>query len=163
MVPSVPFALASSEPTPNVVVTAAGLASAPPAPCRRFSWPSCACAFPVAIPRPPPPDDHDNIIELDLRTQARSVLSDVDAFGLRRQNDKNGAKLSKKEREEIGRSWDVSGDVTAALGRPSPVPARCGACQWVGRFAFRAAGRSQSQPIDSNIRTGEGSRIVHRR
>jgi hypothetical protein len=65
-----------------------------------------------------------------------SALSDVDAFERRRQNGKNGAKLSKKdqarEREEIEHSWDVPGNVarnvdaglsSAILGRPSQAQA----------------------------------------
>ncbi|KAI0305213.1 Dcp1-like decapping family-domain-containing protein [Multifurca ochricompacta] len=75
-----------------------------------------------------PLDDRDDIVELDFADT--SALSDVDAFERRRQNGKNGAKFSKKdkarEREEIERSWDVPGDgqvVQAggqtALGKPS--------------------------------------------
>jgi len=86
-----------------------------------------------------PLDDRDDIVELDFADT--SALSDVDAFERRRQNGKNGGKLSKKdrarEREEIERSWDVPGGVSvnvvnagspqqAGLGRPSPVPARTG-------------------------------------
>jgi len=58
-----------------------------------------------------PLDDRDDIAEPDT-----SALSYVDAFERRRQNGKNGAKQSKKdrvrEREEIERSWNVPGDVS---------------------------------------------------
>jgi hypothetical protein len=59
-----------------------------------------------------PLDDRDDIVELDFADT--SALSDVDAFERQRQNGKNGAKHSKRdrarEREEIERSWDVPGD-----------------------------------------------------
>jgi hypothetical protein len=84
-----------------------------------------------------PLDDRDDIVELDFADT--SALSDVDAFERRRQNGKNGAKMSKKdrarEREEIERSWDVPGKTVTftnntnvdpgllhpGLGRPSAV------------------------------------------
>jgi len=99
-----------------------------------------------------PLDDRDDVVELDFTDM--SALSDVDAFERRHQNGKTGAKLSKKdrasEREEIERSWDVPGDVTAntvyagslqqaGLGRPSPVPART-------EVPASGSGASPSQP-----------------
>src|SRR5262249_22577268 len=58
-----------------------------------------------------PLDDREEIVELDFADT--SALSDADAFERRRQNGRNGAKMSKKdkarEREEIERSWDVPG------------------------------------------------------
>jgi len=42
-----------------------------------------------------PLDDRDDIVELDFADT--SALSDVDAFERRRQNGKNGAKLSKMD------------------------------------------------------------------
>jgi len=122
-------------------------------------------------------DDRDGIIELDFADT--SALSDVDAFERRRQNGKNGAKLSKKdrvrEREEIERSWDVPGDLSVnvvnarspqhtALGRPSPGPARTAVpASGSGGFAFPAVGRSQGQQVQCNICSREGARIVPRR
>jgi len=43
-----------------------------------------------------PLDDHDDIVELDFVDT--SALGDVDSFERRRQNAKDGAKLSKKDR-----------------------------------------------------------------
>jgi len=65
-----------------------------------------------------PLDNRDDIVELDFADT--SALSDVDAFERRRQNGKNGAKLTKKDRARergIERSWDVPGGVTANLKR----------------------------------------------
>jgi hypothetical protein len=81
-----------------------------------------------------PLDDRDDIVELDFADT--SALSDVDAFERHRQNGKNGAKHSKRdrarEREEIERSWDVPGDAqriitnanTNANAATHPSPAR---------------------------------------
>ncbi|KAI9462791.1 Dcp1-like decapping family-domain-containing protein [Lactarius psammicola] len=87
-----------------------------------------------------PLDDRDDIVELDFADT--SALSDVDAFERQRQNGKNGAKHSKRdrarEREEIERSWDVPGDAQRVnananagshptLARLSQAPPRTGA------------------------------------
>ena len=104
-------------------------------------------------------DDRDGIVEVDFADA--SALSDVDGFERRRQNGKNGAKLSKKvrarEREEIEHSWDVPGDVArnidaglspAILARPSQAQAHS-----VGRASGSAASpsrRPQSGPVKAN-------------
>ena len=106
-----------------------------------------------------PLDDSDNIVEFDFADT--SALSDIDAFERRRQNGKNGAKLSKKdrarEREEIERSWDVPGNVArnvdaelspAVLGRESRAQAHA-----VGRANGSTASpspRQQSGPVKAD-------------
>jgi len=80
-----------------------------------------------------PLDDRDDIVELDFADT--SALSDVDAFERQRQNGKNCAKQSKRdrarEREEIERSWDVPGDAQRIIANASthPSPARLSQAQ----------------------------------
>ena len=156
---------APSEPTPTVPVAApASAAPAVPAPrvgtspAPRILVPFHAESSLWPYPRAPL-DDRDDIVELDFADT--SALSDVDAFERRRQNGKNGAKLSKKdrarEREEIERSWDVPGNVPrnvdaglspAILGRPSQAQAHA-----VGRASGSAVSpspRPQSGPVKVN-------------
>ena len=120
-------------------------------------------------------DDRDGIVELDFADA--SALSDVDGFERRRQNGKNGAKLSKKdrarEREEIEHSWDVPGDVACnidavvacdlgeTLTGTGPF---CRACEWVGSLALASPtiGSCQDQSAQCSIRASENPRtIIH--
>ena len=143
--PAVLPTAASSAPTTATVAAAPSPAvSAPrigasPAPRQLVPFHEDSSLWPY--PRAPL-DDRDDIVELDFADT--SALSDVDAFERRRQNGKNGAKHSKRdrarEREEIERSWDVPGDAQRvnantnanpgthpALARLSQAPSRTGA------------------------------------
>jgi hypothetical protein len=112
--PSVPVPVSvphqDSSPAPAVVtVTDAPRTGAALAPRELVPFHTDSTLWPY--PRAPL-DDRDDIVELDFADT--SALSDVDAFERQRQNGKNGAKHSKRdrarEREEIERSWDVPGD-----------------------------------------------------
>ena len=124
-------------------------------------------------------DDRNDIVELDFADT--SALSDVDGFECRRQNNKNGAKLSKKDRarkrEEIERSWDVPGNVVRKIDS-GLVVARdlgetatntgpcCRACEWVGSLALASSttGSCQGQSAQRNARASEKPRtIIHGR
>lgn len=112
--PAVLPTAASSEPSVPVPLDTSPATVAAPSPA--VSTPRTLVPFHAdsslwPYPRAPL-DDRDDIVELDFADT--SALSDVDAFERRRQNGKNGAKPSKRdrarEREEIERSWDVPGD-----------------------------------------------------
>jgi hypothetical protein len=155
---------APSEATPIVPVAASASSLAVAAPSVGTS-PSLRALVPFheessLWPYPSAPlDDRDGIVELGFADA--SALSDVDGFERRRQNGKNGPKLSKKvrarEREEIERSWDLPGDVArnidvgfspAILGRPSQAQAHS-----VGRASGSTASPSrhpQSGPVKTD-------------
>src|SRR5712671_4253967 len=79
-----------------------------------------------------PLDHRDDVVQLDFADT--SALSDVDAFERGRQNDKNGTKLSKKDRarecEEVEHSWGVCGDVTANVVNVGSPHAALGGHHW---------------------------------
>ena len=151
---STPTTLSSHHSSPAVLPTAAS--STPPVPVPQDPDPTTAAVTdaprtgtaltPRALvpfhaestlwPYPRAPlDDRDDIVELDFADT--SALSDVDAFERQRQNGKNGAKHSKRdrarEREEIERSWDVPGDAQRINANISagthPTPARLSQAQ----------------------------------
>ena len=108
-----------------------------------------------------PLDDRDDIVELDFADT--SALSDVDAFERQRQNGKNGAKHSKrdraKEREEIERSWDVpcdaqrvnAGPSTAAAAAPQPAQIR------LLQTPSRTGASSRATPSPNNLKANHST------
>ncbi|KAF8267168.1 hypothetical protein EI94DRAFT_70854 [Lactarius quietus] len=108
-----------SSPAPPDVTTVPAPRSTGPSPAPRALVPFHADSTLWPYPRAPL-DDRDDIVELDFADT--SALSDVDAFERQRQNGKNGAKHSKRdrarEREEIERSWDVPGDAQRINATP---------------------------------------------
>ena len=144
-VPPVPVPEDPSLPTPATVTVTdtprTGAALAPRA-LVPFHADSTLWPYPRA-----PLDDRDDIVELDFADT--SALSDVDAFERQRQNGKNGAKHSKrdraKEREEIERSWDVPSDaqrINSTNANPS---------------ATAAAAPAQIRLLQTPSRTGASS------
>ena len=106
-----------------------------------------------------PLDDRDDIVELDFADT--SALSDVDAFERQRQNGKNGAKHSKrdraKEREEIERSWDVPSDaqrISSTNANPSAAPAQIRLLQTPSRTGVSS---TRATPSPNNLKANHST------